>query len=96
MDKYEGWANYPTWNLYNWLTGDEAAHDRWRLTAAESWESAGHDPARAAHYLGELIRGAVKADDPTDTGWYGDVMGWAIGIVDYTEVAAALLEEVTA
>lgn len=26
-EKYNGWANWPTWNAYNWLTSEEAVYD---------------------------------------------------------------------
>ena len=82
-DDYNGWKNYPTWDIHLWLANNEVTyHQAMMLLAVGGTLSAGADNLRAF----------VQDNNPLkdESSPYADILGWALQIVDWDEVAAAL------
>lgn len=82
-DSYQGWKNYPTWNVHLWLANEEGMYNdaSWMVAHAG-------DIRRAA----AALRASVEEGNPLteETSLYADILGWALERVDWDEVAAAL------
>jgi hypothetical protein len=80
---YNGWTNYPTWDVHLWLTSDEETYN-----AASGVVADAGAPSRAAGDLKEWIEGRNPLTDPASL--YSDLLGWALQSVNWDEVARAL------
>lgn len=82
-DGYNGWKNYPTWDVHLWLTNDEGTYH-----AAKDIVEDAVTPRRAASDL----QGWIEENNPLidSDSIYADLLGWALQIVDWDEVARAL------
>ncbi len=94
---YNGWSNYPTWDVALWIGNEEGLYDEAQaLTRA------------AASYHGDRTQQGILADNlkawveeldevmgaPT-TGYVADLYGWAFSQVDWYEIAEHYLQEVS-
>ena len=103
--KYNGWTNYETWLVNLWMDNKkgsrdffrEQAHfiydgDEPRPTSALTWEEVAS--LRFADWLKEYY----DENLPEMPGVYGDLLGGALGAVNWDEIARhyidAVLEEV--
>lgn len=94
-DKYQGWANYPTWCIHLWITNDEPMYLEWTRAAASAVKATNtHKEARwlLRDQLMEHFNEAME-DDTTVTGFWHDLLGYALDQVDWDEVAESLLED---
>lgn len=104
QESYQGWTNYPTWNVKLWLDNDEF-HYR---SLAEVIPTIGHQTIndRAAYegfaplvrervyVIRDYVEGYVLNNfDAPDTGMQADLYGWAIGQVNWQEIAASYAED---
>jgi len=96
---YNGWANYPTWAVNLWLSNDEGLYRETldRVESARRGAATPDDYDRVntirigtadaiEHYVQELAPD-LGASFPAD------LLGWALGQVDWLELADAWLEE---
>ena len=81
---YNGWTNKPTWLVHLWLTNDYGLYH----TTLAVLEHA-HDREAA---LRELVEELCALED--SAGLLADLLGWALAIVNWREVADAFAEEV--
>ena len=88
-DNYNGWRNYPTWNVALWLSNDENSEEHCRELAREALEES-HPRYELSSALRELIRG----DEPEDASLFSDLLGYALDSVDWYEIADSFLEVV--
>jgi hypothetical protein len=101
---HNGWANYPTWCVNLWLSNDEGLyHATTELVAAtvaepphtsEYWNSAETARYNVADALEEFVTSDI--DDgglmPTLDGFPSDLLGYALGEVNWHELADAWIE----
>jgi hypothetical protein len=103
LNEYNGWANYPTWSVNLWLGNErelyEEALDR---TAAV----AGHGDHPTSQYwtveqskrfgVAEMLKTWVSDELAPDLGasFPADLLGYALGQVDWDEIADAWIEQV--
>ena len=77
--KYNGWANWETWNFYNWLTSDEGyqgAIDAYGIDGAiENWK--------------EYLEGEIEF---IEYGFLKDVAREGVHQIDWDEIREALKE----
>ena len=81
---YHGWANYPTWATFTWLTSEEARQEGVLDVIAHA-----EDPTAAAMALRDWVTPTdqLPAGEP---GLFTGLLGWALQAVDWGEVARAL------
>jgi len=84
--KYNGWKNYPTWNVSLWLNNDEGSyHELMRLLDRYP------DNDQAAEAIREWVTECSPLADAT--GMYADILDWVLQIVDWYEIAEDNREE---
>lgn len=86
LPEYNGWANYPTWAVFTWLSNDERDY----TAALEQLE--GLDGVRADNALKEYVESIVFGDE-VDAGIASDLLGFALAHVAWNDVVDGLREE---
>ena len=101
---YQGWANYETWCAKLWIDNSEGDYNYWREAAEEEIDAATEsmedgdspgDMAREASYqLSKILEDelAIPVGLP-DSDMYADLMSHAVGMVDWYEIASAMIED---
>lgn len=103
-EKYNGWSNYPTWNVKLWIDNEEGIYYDIIEIAQSEWGKAEADD----HFTREEIAtiGLSKALQEWMNGYkevvfnvnaqFGmlfDLLDWAIEMVDWHEIAKAYIED---
>lgn len=94
-EKYNGWANYETWNVKLWLDNEQGTQED-MLDLAR-----GYDEGEAWE-LGNAIESYVTEELPDMLGididnlplMFGDMLSASLRAVDWYEIAEAYLQEV--
>jgi hypothetical protein len=90
--KYNGWSNYPSWNVKLWLDNDEF-HYR---SLAEVIPTIGDEDTdygfghvrERVHIIREYVQGYVDDNFETpEVGMLADLYGWALAQVNWHEIA---------
>ena len=91
MEGYNGWKNYPTWCVKLWIDNDQGTQEYWMEAAVEAAELDG--PV----YVLERQLETYFQDEGFPEQLYGtmnsDLLTWALGQVDWREIAASLIED---
>lgn len=82
---YNGWANWETWDLFIWLTNDQAT-DQAARRIARRWSK----PIKAAEALAAWVADSNPLKN--ENSWYSDVVAMSISRVDFLELAEAFRE----
>lgn len=88
---YNGWANYPTWNVNLWLSNDEALYHN-AVQLVTDWRTSQDDPPLIQ--LADDFKTWVR--DMAETGeasFVADLLGWALDHVDWREIANSWNED---
>ena len=98
---YSGWKNYPTWCVNLWLSNDEGLYNETRERARAELDDTDEDAPQADRI--EDARGAfsrnlkewVCDELAPDLGasFAADLLGYALGEVDWYELAEAWLTD---
>jgi len=94
---YNGWKNYPTWNINLWLSNDEGIYEAtMEIVQAAVWERGtwnGSPRIAVADALKDWVREELAPDTSKD-GWlvFSDLLGYALDQVDWLEIADAWIE----
>lgn len=95
MDECNGWANYPTWSVYNWIINDESSYIGIRNYIGELYEDYEGDLLKIKETLANTLRENLEFQNPIaeeDASLYVDILGWTIGIIDYYDIASAIVD----
>ena len=99
---YEGWTNYETWKVKQWIDKEYGDYCYWKETTEEIWMDAEPNltwskSATALYELADQLKQQIGEDDvPEDyaTGvLYADLLNAALSEVNWHEIANALLED---
>jgi hypothetical protein len=103
---YNGWKNYPTWAVNLWLANDEGLYHEARERASQIHGGVSDDDLVARGIwtvenaerfrLADNFKAWVTDELAPDLGasFAADLLGYALGEVDWDEIAAAWLEEI--
>lgn len=95
-DTYNGWANRETWLVNLWVTSDPGLSDAVAETVADTIDRVAEQwvPRAAGEAICELVAGWWD-DDASDymRGLWGDLVGTALGRVDWEAIAAPYVAE---
>lgn len=83
---YNGWPNYETWVVHLWLSNDQGTDQTMRAIVTDS---------SSVYVAGEAIREWVEEQSPLveQASVFSDLLGHALGRVEWAEVARAFQEE---
>ena len=85
-DNYNGWSNYPTWNIALWIDNDEGLYDEARRIVRRAV-----DEYTAEQGLKELVESCDPLADKANM--YSDLLTWAMSKVDYREIVKHYKDE---
>lgn len=96
LPEYNGWRNYPTWNVALWLQNDEPSYRYWTARAQAIYDDTQVDSEqkrrdKATVALANEIKAEIEENTP-ETGIQADLLGWALGYVDWNAVAEKFIE----
>ena len=92
-EKYQGWANYPTWNVALWIDNEQYTHEHVQARARELCEECDtKDEAESGmrEWLEENYGPEGQfcdRDGGMPEGPNGDILTWAYELVDWDELA---------
>ena len=89
-ETYNGWSNYPTWNVALWLGNEEGSYNTC-LDLARSALGDDHPRVTVADALKDMLE---EFSPDLEASVYADLLGWALNSVDWFEVADSFLEQV--
>jgi hypothetical protein len=94
LPEYNGWANYPTWNAFLWLSNDQDTFNAF-LAFGQTNPDLYDVTAYVKRYI---VNGSRDASCRTDIqGWarhYGKSLLWALGQIDYEEIRGHLADAI--
>lgn len=101
-ETYNGWKNYPTWAVNLWLSNDEGLADEALDLATSAVRNAKFNPLSGKtmerYDTAEALKSWVRDDLTPDleASFAADLLGYALDLVDWYEVADAWIEQVPA
>jgi hypothetical protein len=94
---YNGWTNYPTWNVHLWITNEESLYD-WALELVRGVVEVNRDTANAGQTVRYQASGRIKdwvVDElAPDLGasFAADLLGYALDQVNWVEIADSMIQ----
>ena len=98
---YNGWANYETWNVALWIDNDQGSYFAAFEMAQECYDEAEQDDKDdqlndAKRALADRLKDWIEEMNPIadQNSLFTDLLGAALGEVDWYEIAENFLEDV--
>jgi hypothetical protein len=90
---YNGWKNYPTWNVNLWLSNDEGLYNATRELVRDAIDNGEESTARVdtADHIRHFVRDELAPD--LGASFAADLLGYSLDCVDWFEIADAWLED---
>jgi len=95
-EKYNGWTNYETWNVKLWMDNDEGSYRYWQDIAEELWEDVEKDKDDFCTQMSRRLKDEHEENMPELQGTYADLLGAAMSVVDWYEIAESFVDELPA
>jgi|SRR6185369_2179849 len=92
-ERFNGWSNYETWAVASCLDNDEESY-KWRRAAAREAFASHESAATAISAFAEQLKATHEEDMPEVGGVFADLLGAALGEVDWYEIAEHYINEV--
>lgn len=92
-NRYNGWVNYETWNAALWIDNDGRS-EHWNERAPEILESCEFDKDAACVELAAELEAEADEFRPEVSGMYADLLGAAMGAIDWREIAEHYMDEI--
>jgi hypothetical protein len=90
---YNGWTNYQTWAAKLWIDNDQGSQEYWLERATDALESNDNDADAARYDLAQELESQHDEFAPEVSGVYADLLRSALGLVEWREIAASLIED---
>ena len=84
--EYNGWTNYPTWNVALWLDNEQSPHSYFVGRATDL----DYDVSDLATEVKEYIEEQSPVADRGSM--WNDIVGWTLGSVDWRAIAESFCE----
>jgi hypothetical protein len=84
MSDFNGYANWETWNMVNWINSTEETYRYWSERAGEMSKE---------ELAEELHLAMYPPVDEMECGWHKDVVTMALARVDWEEVTESIVNE---
>lgn len=91
---YNGWNNYPTWNVALWLDNSEGTYHGIREVVREALEARASVVDAIRGYVESLVIAEGFGALLDGSSFVVDIYGWAMDHVDYHELADTYVAEV--
>ena len=99
---YNGWSNYPTWNWKLWIDNEQGSCEYWEERArecfkdadADNWEEAETEASQALAAELESEADEAQSNMVGVTGPFADITGWAMGQIDWREIAESMIGDI--
>ncbi|MDR5812031.1 hypothetical protein QCE62_00315 [Caballeronia sp. LZ033] len=92
--RYNGWTNYATWVVALWLDNEQGTQEHWAEQARAAVEAEDFDMDAARRTLAGQLKDEHEEAMPQTTGVFADLMGYALGSVDWDEVADHYMSDI--
>ena len=86
--EYNGWSNYPTWAAALWMGNDPGSEEHYQEIVAGVVKRGGE-----VYDLAALLKNEFEENCPVVDGMWGDFMTWAVGMIDFHEIARAYYDQ---
>lgn len=97
--KYNGWSNYPTWCVKLWIDNDQGLYNEVNQLAQYCYDNAEAErnfsrEERATLDFESVLHDYIEELEPMENaGMLQDLLSWAFDMVDWYEIAAAIIED---
>jgi hypothetical protein len=96
---YNGWTNYETWLVNLWMDNEPGSQEFFRETAREYLSTATADDVwskseHARFHFADWLKDYHEDNRPELPGVYGDLLGGALGSVNWSEIARHYIEAI--
>jgi hypothetical protein len=93
---YNGWSNYETWNVALWIGNEPYTYQESIDMAQRAYDDADGDEDEAKSKLAAELKDWIEDMNPlaSDASMFSDLLGAALGEVDWYEFAENLLSDV--
>ena len=87
-NEYNGWANYPTWNVALWIDNDQGLYETTREIISQEYKyNVDRDNA-----LREFVEDLLYENIPP-AGMQVDLLFWVLSMVDWSGIVDGIMEE---
>jgi hypothetical protein len=98
---YNGWKNYETWNVALWIDNEQGSYSTRSMMAQDAWDNAEASRSftrndQATLDLANALQAWIEGENPLSgsASVFSDLLGAALGEVDWHEIAENFLEDV--